>query len=580
MISQIPTNAADRFQLECTESAFEALFNKCYIKALAPNLPSITNPEILTECVNYSTQVLKNAGGIKLLTDAIENAKTPANKSFLQNFCNACVEAGNEMALSILTTSVVTEEGEPDASMQDPAQTQQQEAPAAPAPEETDEDPNQEVPEEEEQEPEEIVPEMPKIFKGKEINDIQLDTKITDKELDSLKSAAAKVNIDNISTIVSDKVANVLQAEKVNRYKINEEKERLKQAIIDDPSNSAEDDATAESVMQTMLEVPLDKVDSPVYNSFFSTLQRRVMESVLVYGNTDTQVADILTEITANETLPIFTPVKMSFQDACTRAIEMTVATESLDPAAMQDIAAKATTFATMIYTLIEMLNTTGLHKCTTGEVKCVMNKDTAPVSPTNDVVQTVNAGVEPAIERYKKRILGMNTCEQVNKAIENIKALKGKLAAARENTGMRISDNVFSKLDELIDFGSKRAEAIEQSLSASTESAMIDTVSRVREADIGRLDSVARVLKYKNYDNVVFRCLEATNTEAAFAVDARLGNSKVYSTTLNVAGMEAVEPEAYMNYILKKSKLHDIAPNKQTPDFCVVHNGKKTIIG
>ena len=153
MISQIPTNAADRFQLECTESAFEALFNKCYIKALAPNLPSITNPEILTECVNYSTQVLKNAGGIKLLTDAIENAKTPANKSFLQNFCNACVEAGNEMALSILTTSVVTEEGEPDASMQDPAQTQQQEAPAAPAPEETDEDPNQEVPEEEEQEP-------------------------------------------------------------------------------------------------------------------------------------------------------------------------------------------------------------------------------------------------------------------------------------------------------------------------------------------------------------------------------------------------------------------------------------------
>ena len=577
MISRIPTNAADRFQLECCESAFEALFNKCYIKALAPNMPSITKPELLTECVNYSTQVLKNAGGIKLLTDAIENAKSSANKSFLQNFCNACVEAGNEMALSMLSTSIATEEGEPEMSEQE-----------EPAPEETDEEANQNSPEEdvetdvedEQEEPEEIVPEMPKIFKGKEINEIQLDTKITDKELESLKSAAAKVDIDNIATIVSDKVANVLQAEKVNRYKINEEKERLKRAIIDDPSNSADDDATAESVMQTLLEVPLDKIDSPVYNSFFSTLQRRVMESVIVYGNSNTQVADILTEITANETLPIFNPVKMSFQDACTRAIEMTVATESLDPAVMQNIAEKATTFATMIYTLIEMLNTTGLHKCTTNEVKCIMNKDTAPVSPTNDVVQTVNAGVEPAIERYKKRILCMNTCEQVNKAVENIKALKGKLAAARENTGMRINDNVFSKLDELIEFGNKRAAAIEQSLSAGTESAFIDTVSRVREADIGRLDSVARVLKYKNYDNVVFRCLEATSTEAAFAVDARLGNNKVYSTTLNVAGMEAVEPDAYMNYILKKSKLHDIAPNNQIPEFCVVCNGKKTIIG
>lgn len=573
MISNIPANAADRFQLECCESAFEALFNKCYIKALAPNLPSITNQKILTECVNYSTQTLRNAGGIKLLTDAIENAKTPGNRAFLQNLCNACVEAGNEMAASMLTASIATEEGEPDASMQE-----------QPAPEDDggQEPPEEEMPEDDDmqEEPEEIVPEMPKIFKGKEINDIQLDTKVTDKELNTLKSAAAKADIDNISAIVADKVANVLQAEKVNRYKINEEKERLKQAIIDDPSNAAEDENAAESVMQTLLEIPLDKIETPVYNSFFTTLQRKVMESVIVYGNTNTQVADILTEITANDTLPIFTPVKMSFQDACTRAIEMTVATESLDPVAMQNIAQKATTFATMIYTLIEMLNTTGLHQCTTNEVRCVMNKDTAPVSPTNDVCQTVNAGAEPAIERYKRRILGMNTCEQVNKAVENIKMLKGKLAAAKENTGLRISDNVFSKLDELIDFGTKRAQAIEQSASVGVESAMIDTVSRVREADIGRLDSVARILKYKNYDNVVFRCLESTGSEAAFAVDARLGNSKVYSTTLNVAGMEAAEPDAYMNYILKKSKLHDITPNQQTPDYCVVYNGRKTIIG
>ena len=575
MISNIPADATERFQLECCESAFEALFNKCYIKALAPNLPSITNEKILTECVNYSTQVLRNAGGIKLLTDAIENAKNPANKSFLMNLNSACVEAGNAMAASMLTTSVATEEGEPDQSMQE-----------QPAPEDNGQDQysddEDDLPEEDDQqeEPEEIVPEMPKIFKGKEINDIQLDTRITDKELNTLKNAAAKTDIDNVSAIVADKVANVLQAEKVNRYKINEEKERLKQAIIDDPSNSADDENAAESVMQTLLEIPLDKIESPVYNSFFSTIQRKVMESVVVYGNTNTQVADILTEITANDTLPIFTPVKMSFQDACTRAIEMTVATESLDPAVMQNIAQKATTFATMIYTLIEMLNTTGLHQCTTNEVKCAMNKDTAPVSPTNDVVQTVNAGCEPAIERYKKRILGMNTCEQVNKAVENIKMLKGKLAAAKENTGLRISDNVFSKLDELIDFGTKRAQAIEQSATMGVESAMIDTVSRVREADIGRLDSVARVLKYKNQDNVVFRCLESTGSEAAFAVDARLGNSKVYSTTVNVAGMEAAEPDAYMNYILKKSKLHDIAPNQQTPEFCVVHNGRKTSIG
>ncbi len=560
MISLIKpiTNSAERLRLECYEIAFESLFTKCFINSLTPNV-NCTSTDVVSECANYAKSAIRNAGGIGVLTNAVEHESDPFKKEFLNNFVDSCVSIGNEMSNRILAKQIMKSAIESDENMD------------FDDPDEDDLDADDTTDTEDDID---TAPEMPKSFSGKDISEMQLDTKISDKDIENLKKAADKLDLDSISKVVSDKVADVIQAEKVTRYKLDEEKQRLKQALIDDDSNDITDDNVAESAMESMLEVPLVKYDVTAHRTFFSNIQRKAVESLMSYkSNADVQAADVLMDITARNTTSIFTPKELSFKDAATKVIEMTVATECASPEQMTDIVSKATIFATIIYTLVEMMHTTSLYKCTPKEVKDVCTRE-CDVSRVNDVANIVNKNATAAVEMNKKTIGKMVSIEDVRDLDEYYTDLKTKLQNAKESAGIPIDDAVIAKLDELTTFAENRMIDIEKSYQPGAESYSYDSLSRTREDDVHRLNSIANAIKYKTFDNIKFRCKEATDTTAVFAVEACIGKTPIYSSQLNLAGLENVEPERYIQYLMEKSTIRSVVPRGEQPDYCAVING------
>ena len=568
-----PSSTINNFQCNCIESAFEAIVSKCFIDALKKNIPF--SPTIAAECAEYSKKVLRNAGGISLLTNAIEsfNDSNISKLGFLERFNNACVEAGLEMSSSMILRdacmSAIEDANDDSDDFGDNSEPEMEE--------DAYEDEEDMIDDEEPVEDE--APEMPKEFKGKPIDEIQLDTKISPKELDALKRAADKIDLEEISQVVSDKVANVIQAEKVQRFKLNEEKERIKQAIIDDPSNGIEDENAAESAMETMLNVPVSKLDTAVYTTLFSTLQRRAVESVMTYERGNTSVSDILAEITVNNTFDIFTPEQMTFFDATSRAVEMTIATEACDDDHMENVIKNSTIFATIIYTLLETLHTMNLNTCCPTDVKKIITKDADDVTARTKVESKMNDYKE-ALEAKKKCIISCAKKRDVvglENVISDIKIIKGRLITAKENVGFNIKPEIMTELDSLIDLATTEITSIEDGYNKGMESTTgYDKITGARESDISQMNSIARVLKYKTFDNIKFKCCESAGSSAVFSVSAEVGKAPVYTTELKVTGMEsAITPDRYIGYLCKNSKLSDLTKANENIDICVVNNGQ-----
>lgn len=558
------SNRISDFQAECCESVYEGLMNRCFVNALKKNIKM--TPEIGKECVKYSTNVLRNAGGISLLTNAIESAEDTMTKSFLSRISDACVFIGMEMSKNMILSDAVKgaleaqdegiDDGYEDEDMMD-----------EPEPEDTtltDEMDNLDSMS--------AVPEMPKEFKNKDISEIQLDTRITDRELAALKTAAEKTDLDDISTIISDKVANVLQAEKVQRFKLTEEKERLKSAIMDNPTNDISDDSAAEAAMERMLAVPMSKLDTTVYNSLFSTLQRRAIESLLAYNNSNVGVADILTELTINNTLNIFKPLEKTFESVLTQASFMSAAMECGDDCQMDDIMQKATTIATIVYTMLEMMHTTKLNSCTPMDVKDMMTKNAKDVAPTNDVANVVNRDYKRAIEENKRRIYKCTEASDVEIIRAKLVDSKINILAAKES-GIAIKDDVVDQISNLIDIANQRIEDLSK---PATETAVLDRMTSARSADLGKMNLIASSIKYKNFDNIRFKCTEAVDNRALFNITAEKDKNCVYKTQLDVVGMEGVEPDKYIKYLVSQSRFNGMVKNGEPVDYVVEYEGRK----
>lgn len=556
-LNKIVTDAAERLRLECYEIAFESLFIKAYVDSLTPNV-NCSSKDVANECTNYARRAIRNAGGISVLTNAVQHETDPFKKEFLNDFVNECVNIGNTMSDKILAKQVMKSAIESDANidMDDPDIGDDDE----------DSDDISDEP---------VEPTLPSTFANKDITQMQLDTKISDSDIENLKKAASKLDLDSISKVVSDKVADVIQAEKVTRFKMDEEKERLKQALMNVDTNDITDENVAESAMESLLHVPLSKYEVTAHRTFYSTLQRKAMESILsLKKDANVDAADTLMDITTNYTTKAFTPVELSFKEAATRVIEMTVANECLDQTAMQDTVSKATILATVIYTLIELMHTTSLYKCTPKEVKDICTKE-CDISKVNDVANTVNKNVTAAVEMNKKAMSKMVDIEDVQDLGASYAELKTKLQNAKESCGIPISDAVFTELDNLITYGENRVIDIQNSYKKASESlTTYDSLSRIREDDIHRLNSIAGAIKYKTFDNIKFRCKEATESCAVFSVEACIGKTPIYASQLNLVGLENVEPEKYVQYILEKSRIKEITPRGEQPDYCAIVNG------
>lgn len=558
---QVADRVAD-FQSECCESVFEGLMNRCFLRALKNNID--LTPETAKECVDYSTNILRNAGGISLLMNAIESAD-PITKSFLSRISDECVVVGCEMSKDMILADAV--KGALEAEMDD----------AEPTDDDLDEgaDPEDTTLEDElgNLDNYSASPEMPAEFKNKDISEIQLDTKITDKELNALKQAAAKTDIDAVSNVISEKVSNVLQSEKVQRFKLNEEKERLKTAIKDNPSNDVSDDNAAEAVMARMLAVPTAGLETTVYNSLFTTLQRRAIESIIAYEHVNIPVSTILTELTVNNTMDIFKPLKKTFESVVERATFMTAAMEECDDDHMECIMKKATTFATIIYTMLEMLHTTKLNCCGPMDVKAMLTKNVKNVAPTNDVANVVNSDYKRAIEENKRRIYKSIESSDVEAIKAKLISTKANLMAARES-GIAIKDDVIAQLSSVIELADTKIADLNK---PAKEAAVLDRMTSARATDLGNLNLIASSIKYKNFDNIKFKCTESTDSYMSFDVYCDKGRDNVYKTHLLVKGMEGVDADKYIKYLVTKSKLTGITRDGEPLDYAVMYDGRIT---
>lgn len=557
---QVSHRVAD-FQAECCESVFEGLMNRCFLRALKDNID--LTPEIAKECATYGTNILRNVGGISLLMNAIESTD-PVTKSFLSRISDECVSVGCEMSKDMILSDAVQKALEAEAEDAEP----------------TEDDFEEEDPEDTTLENElsnldgySASPEMPAAFKNKDISEIQLDTKITDKELNALKSAAAKTDIDAVSNVISEKVSNVLQSEKAQRYKLNEEKERLKAAIMDNPSNDVNDENAAEAVMSRMLAVPTADLDTSVYNTLFATLQRRAIESIIAYEHVNIPVSDILTDLTVNNTMNIFTPVKKTFESVVERATFMTAAMEDCDDDHMECIMKKATTLATIVYTMLEMLHTTKLNCCTPMDVKNMITKNVKNVAPTNDVANVVNTDYKRAIEENRRRIYKSTESSDVEAIKEKLINTKANLIAARES-GMAIKEDVITQLTNTIELADTRIADLNK---PAKESAILDRMTSARSSDLGNLNLIASSIKYKNFDNIKFKCTESTDSYMSFDVYCDKGRDNVYKTHLLVKGMEGVDADKYIKYLVAKSKFNGMLKDGEPLDYAVIYDGHIT---
>ena len=95
--------------------------------------------------------------------------------------------------------------------------------------------------------------------------------------------------------------------------------------------------------------------------------------------------------------------------------------------------------------------------------------------------------------------------------------------------------------------------------------------MTNTRAADVGKLNLIASSIKYKNFDNIRFKCTESVGNMASFDVYANKGKDTVYKTRLDVVGMESVDPAKYIKYLVSKSKLNE----RSNIDYAVTYNSQ-----
>ena len=139
------------------------------------------------------------------------------------------------------------------------------------------------------------------------------------------------------------------------------------------------------------------------------------------------------------------------------------------------------------------------------------------------------------------------------------------------KESGLAIKDVVLEELSHLIDIANKRIEDLNK---PANEGAVLDRMTSARSVDIGKLNLIASSIKYKNFDNIRFKCTESVGNMASFDVYANKGKTPVYKTRLDVIGMESVDPAKYIKYLVNKSKLVD----KADVDYAVTYNSNTTV--
>lgn len=380
-----------------------------------------------------------------------------------------------------------------------------------------------------------------------------VDAKMTDEEYEKFSNKVDSLDIAKISNIVNEKVVNAIADEKENYHAMDESNSRLKDAILKD--DSVADEKAAESVIESILEIPKKKYQSE-YQSLFSKLQLMAVESIALKPEIDMSKpdVDILTDITINSTFDAFAnkaATESTLIDTLNRAISMQSALEGTAgcDCNTEKFVQLGTAFATIIMALLETLHTMGFINPTSGDIKNIVNADTTVAKSIASIKNDVDNKVDIALENNEKRLNGYKSSGAVEATLVNLGTLKNKLIDATES-GIDISFDTFSRIDALIEKARTKLTALEN----ADEIGYDLSNDRRHEEDILKANRVQKYVAARKPEHADFICTENAGS-IGVDISCYKDNKVVYHSAMALEGTHnGITAEDYVNLILNKS--------------------------
>lgn len=532
-----------------------------FLSAIPLNNDVKMDPSMLNTLKNYCSNALENAGGISLLYNAINTETNSSKRGLLADIYSICDEVASEAAIRIAMEATEDEEelDENNDLMIDEEDPEDEEFAEEDDVDDLEEDKELEEPKK-------------KILPGRTLEEIAIDTQLTDEEYRKLAKRSDKIDSKEISEIINQKVVKALNDEKDTYEAIDKSNQKLKDALIENEDNEIDTEDEAKEAATRILDKNFKSYQNLEHRSVFSKLQLDAVEA-LMCSESATIDNKILEDITFNETLSIFTSREKTLSEAIESAINM----KCMEPCCNTGAAVElGTIIATIILTFIETLNTLNLHKVRYDEAATIAEKKPAMDYTPNSILENVNRKAGEFIEQQKREIrLSRDKDANALEAVAyNLNCLKNSLNKAIEN-GVNIDNSLITGINDISQDVHKNIAKIEDAYIPITEAA-IALNKRSNEANIVAANTVAKYISKKNPDHIMFRVA----TESTIGIECYRDNKYVYGTNLVLQPTtESLSIEKTIESLARSSDLSKITCYGEKPKFTIINNGKRSSI-
>lgn len=570
MNSKITAPKPNRFAIEQAvgdiflEKAFEAAVQSIFMKAF-PGYDVMKTSGKVHELTSFVHNALEAAGGYSLLINAIENETNASRKALLTDLNDLCIETALEASTRFALEAAEDEEELGDEGEEEPIEDDVTE----------EDDPTEGLENEEDanidDETTETAPPK-KILTGKNLQELALDAKMTDKELKSFGTKLEGLDSVKISSIVNDKIVKAIEDEKKSYEKIDEANDRLKAALTEkeDLDNKSEEEAY-ESINR-VLDITLGENTYREHASLFSTLQVNTATALL--GASESACIDNVATKVLCRTIPNRFKESTNLASSIEEAIgsQLACSNQTMNDNAGREKLIKLSTFiSTVILTFIETMNTLNLQRYTTREVEDIVKTKGFDTCMTKTIANNVNETACNAIENCKRQVRCATECASLESALETVYKLHEKLTDIQHN-GVAINKETFDALEsvqtEIVD----RVHKLSVDFDAAVEGCSYSTALK---NDVGMdnaivaMEHLGALISRKRPNRVICTLNESGAMEATFMRD----NNPYFSHSMALEGcFETIGVEKYVDMLMKKTGIDKITyANGNKPEFKMI---------
>ena len=413
-----------------------------------------------------------------------------------------------------------------------------------------------------------------KILAGKTLEEIAIDSRLSDSDYKKLAIRAETIDIPEIAEAINKKVVDAINREKESYQDIDDANEKLKNALIENDDNSIEDEEEAEEAVTRILDKNFRKMDQiKEHKSLFSKLQMDATEMAMCTESFSI-TSDLLKEVTYSDTLSVFKTPEKTLSNAIESALNFTMANESTNPMIAEKAIKIGTMAAAIILTFIETLNTLNLYKMSQNEVKAAVDRAPIMDETPGAVLDSINCKARDAVESQKRNIMSAKKTNALEDASYKLSLLAKDLSRAIEG-GINIDKSIMNEINDLREVAASKVQRMDDSYIPASE-AVIGVSKRAQDTNIVNSNTVAKYISKRPTDHIFFRIA----SENTVAIECFKNNKFVYGSTLKLEPVsEAVSVEKYIDNLVKTSDLGKISYLGNKPKMTVINKGQRTDI-